>query len=69
MHRWLVAHVYRHGRKFEPNELIARATGAPMTIGPYLEYLRGKYRELYRLPAETASVSPAPRNRRSRSPD
>jgi len=49
--------------------LIARAAGGPMTIGPYLEYLRGKYRELYRLPAETASVSPAPRNRRSRSPD
>jgi hypothetical protein len=30
--------------------LIARATGGPMTIGPYLEYLRGKYGELYRLP-------------------
>jgi carboxypeptidase Taq len=58
LHRWLIAHVYRHGRKFEPNELIAHATGAPMTIGPYLEYLRGKYGELYRLPAETASVSP-----------
>jgi carboxypeptidase Taq len=48
---WLTEHVYRHGRKFEPNELVERATGAPMSIGPYLAYLRGKYGELYRLPS------------------
>jgi carboxypeptidase Taq len=53
LRRWLVAHVYRHGRKFEPNELVVRATGAPMTIAPYLEYLHGKYGELYRLPPGT----------------
>jgi carboxypeptidase Taq len=51
LHKWLVAHLYRHGRKFEPNELVKRATGEPMTIAPYLAYLRGKYGELYRLPA------------------
>jgi carboxypeptidase Taq len=50
LHKWLVANVYRHGRKFEPSELVARATGEPMTISPYLAYLRGKYGELYRLP-------------------
>jgi carboxypeptidase Taq len=50
LHKWLVAHIYRHGRKFEPDDLVVRATGEPMTIGPYLEYLRGKYGELYRLP-------------------
>jgi len=59
LHKWLVAHIYRHGRKFEPGELVARATGEPMTIGPYLEYLRGKYGELYRLPAGDAGVSSA----------
>src|SRR5262249_32990565 len=59
LHKWLAPHVHHHGRKFEPNELVARATGAPMTIGPYLEYLRGKYGELYRLPAGTAGVPPA----------
>jgi hypothetical protein len=36
-----------------------RATGEPMTIGPYLEYLGGKYGELYRLPPGTAGVPPA----------
>jgi carboxypeptidase Taq len=51
LHKWLVAHVYRHGRKFEPNELVERSTGAPLTIAPYLAYLRCKYGELYRLPA------------------
>jgi carboxypeptidase Taq len=48
---WLVVHLYRHGRKFQPNELVERATGAAMTISPYVAYLRGKYGELYRLPA------------------
>jgi carboxypeptidase Taq len=51
LHRWLVDNLYRHGRKFTPNQLIARATGEPMTMQPYLGYLRGKYGELYRLPA------------------
>lgn len=50
LHKWLVTHIHRHGRKFVPNELIKRATGEPMTIAPYLAYLRGKYGEIYRLP-------------------
>jgi carboxypeptidase Taq len=59
LHDWLVAQVYRHGRKFTPAELVERATGAPMSIGPYLSYLRGKYGEFYRLPAATAHVPAA----------
>jgi carboxypeptidase Taq len=63
LHKWLVTHIYRHGRKFEPAELVVRATGEPMTIGPYLEYLRSKYGELYQLRAGTAGVPPARRPR------
>jgi len=33
-----------------PDDIVARATGGPMTTTPYLAYLRGKYGELYRLP-------------------
>jgi carboxypeptidase Taq len=55
LHKWLVAHIYRHGRKFEPSDLVKRATGEEMTIAPYLTYLRGKYGELYRLPAAGAA--------------
>jgi len=46
---WLRQNVYRHGRKFPPNELVERATGSPMTMEPYLAYLRGKYGNLYGL--------------------
>ncbi|MPZ37283.1 MAG: carboxypeptidase M32 [Rhizobiales bacterium] len=51
LHRWLTENLYRHGRKFAPNDLIKRATGEPMSMRPYLAYLRNKYGELYRLPA------------------
>jgi hypothetical protein len=30
--------------------IVARATGSPMTMAPYLAYPRKKYGELYRLP-------------------
>jgi len=49
LHDWLIANLYRNGRKFEPAELVERTTGRPMTIAPYLAYLRGKYGELYGL--------------------
>ena len=49
LHGWLRDNLYRHGRKFRPDELIERATGSPMSIAPYIAYLRGKYGELYRL--------------------
>jgi len=49
LREWLRSNVHGHGRKFAPNELIKRATGAPLTIAPYVNYLRGKYGELYRL--------------------
>jgi carboxypeptidase Taq len=49
LHGWLTDNLYRHGRKFTPDALIERATGEPMTMRPYLAYLRGKYGELYRL--------------------
>jgi carboxypeptidase Taq len=50
LHGWLRDNLYRHGRKLEPDELIARVTGGPMRIAPYIAYLRNKYGELYRLP-------------------
>jgi carboxypeptidase Taq len=46
---WLTQNVYRHGSKFTANEVIERATGKPLTIEPYTQYLRTKYGELYQL--------------------
>jgi carboxypeptidase Taq len=53
LHAWLREHLYRHGRKFLPDELVVRAAGSAMTIAPYIAYLRAKYGELYRLPPPT----------------
>jgi carboxypeptidase Taq len=50
LHTWLHDRLYRHGRKFQPDEIVRRATGEPMTIEPYIAYLRAKYGELYLLP-------------------
>lgn len=51
---WLAEHVWRHGRKFDPDDLVTRATGRPVEPGPYLCRLRHKYGELYELPATVA---------------
>ena len=43
-------HVYVHGRKFLPSELLQRATGRPLTAEPYLTYLQAKFGDLYGVP-------------------
>jgi carboxypeptidase Taq len=49
LHAWLQENIYQHGAKFTANELVKRATGQPLTIEPYIRYLRTKYGELYKL--------------------
>jgi carboxypeptidase Taq len=44
---WLTQNIYRHGRKFTAPEIVQRATGAPLSIAPYLGYLETKYGALY----------------------
>ena len=44
---WLQQNVYRFGRSRTPDELVRQATGQPMTVEPYLAYLRAKYGALY----------------------
>ncbi len=40
---WLTGNLYRFGRAREPQQLIESAIGGPLQIGPYMNYLRGKY--------------------------
>ena len=40
---WLRSELHRHGRKFEPKELVERVTGSPVSPEPYLRYLEQKY--------------------------
>ena len=44
---WLVENIYQHGRKYTAAELVQRITGGPIRIGPYIQYLKSKYGELY----------------------
>jgi len=46
---WLRTEVHQHGRMFEPQELVRRATGAPVDPAPYLRYLEHKFGEIYSL--------------------
>jgi carboxypeptidase Taq len=44
LREWLGEHVHRHGRRYPPQELLRRAVGSTIDAGPYLAYLRSKYR-------------------------
>jgi carboxypeptidase Taq len=46
---WLRENVHRHGKKYEPDDLISNATGRPPNTAPYLGYLKRKFGELYGL--------------------
>ena len=46
---WLRENIYRHGSKFTAPEIIERASGSPLTIEPYINYLKTKYGALYTL--------------------
>ncbi|HZV73084.1 MAG TPA: carboxypeptidase M32 [Conexibacter sp.] len=46
---WLGEHVHRFGRTYPPRELVARATGGPIRVEPFLAYLRGKLGPIYEL--------------------
>jgi carboxypeptidase Taq len=49
LHNWLRQNIYQHGSKYTAPELIERVTGGPMSIDPYIRYLRSKYGGLYQL--------------------
>ena len=46
---WLGEHVHRHGRKHPPRELVARVTGGPIAVQPFVSYLEGKLGPIYGL--------------------
>ena len=40
---WMQTHVFRYGCLYSAPELLKRATGADLSAGPYLAYLKGKF--------------------------
>jgi carboxypeptidase Taq len=46
---WLREKIHRHGRKFEPQELVQKVTGSKIDSAAYVRYLTKKYSEIYDL--------------------
>lgn len=44
---WLTDNLYRHGRAYDPNELLQQICGEPLQTAVYLTYLTDKYSDLY----------------------
>ena len=49
---WLRENVHAQGTRLAPDDLLLRATGAPLSAEPFLDYLEIKYGALYGLPGE-----------------
>ena len=49
LHNWLKENLYQHGSKYTAPEIIERATGSPLSIKPYIAYLKLKYGYFYNL--------------------
>jgi carboxypeptidase Taq len=47
LREWLRDHIYKHGRKFTPQEMCQRVLGGPIDVGPFVQYLKLKYAEIY----------------------
>jgi carboxypeptidase Taq len=43
LREWLREHIYRHGSRYPPRELLQRVTGSDLDPEPYLQYLRSKF--------------------------
>jgi carboxypeptidase Taq len=43
LREWLREHVYRHGSKYPPRELLRRVTGSDLDPEPYVQYLETKF--------------------------
>ena len=44
---WLRENIHQHGSRYEPAELLERATGQKLEAGPYIRYLKEKFGALY----------------------
>lgn len=44
---WLRTNVHHYGAKYQPKELVIKATGEPLNSRYYLEYLEKKYKDIY----------------------
>jgi len=46
---WMRENVHQYGSKYEPQEIMLKATGSKITPEPYIKYLNQKYSDIYHL--------------------
>jgi len=46
---WSRRNIHAHGSKYQPKELVEKATGKPLSTEPYLRYITRKFSEIYEL--------------------
>ncbi len=44
---WMRVHIHQHGRKYEPQALLAQNLGTGIDSAPYIRYLQGKLEDVY----------------------
>jgi carboxypeptidase Taq len=49
LREWLTERIHRHGKRYETNELVARATGDDVCADAFVTYATEKYGDLYEL--------------------
>ena len=47
LREWLRQRVHRHGAKFETEELLEREGGGPISVAPFVRYLKAKLSDVY----------------------
>jgi carboxypeptidase Taq len=47
LREWLREHVHRHGAKFSATELLDRVVGDPISVTPFMTYLKAKLSDVY----------------------
>lgn len=46
---WLRENVYQYGRQYSSQELLERVTGEPLSVTPFMTYIKQKYNQIYGL--------------------
>ena len=46
---WLRSNIHQHGQRYRAGELVERVTGSPLSIEPFLSYIRAKFSPVYGL--------------------
>jgi carboxypeptidase Taq len=49
LREWLREHVHRHGSKFSTRELLDRVVGEPLSVDPFVHYLKTKVAQVHEL--------------------